>query len=667
MVKSDVTNDVFPMDIWGKCDTHNVTTSQTQLPVSGWKRAFRKPQNKFRWYIIIGISVLITLLVVVVIALAIHFTNNTDSPESLAAAPIRDGDECTSYFVVVVECTSYSVAVVECLSYNVIVVECTSYSVVVVDCTSYSVVVVDCLSYNVIAVKCLSYNVVVVECLSYSVVVVECLSYSVVVVECTSYSVVVVDCTSYSVVVVECTSYSVVVVECTSYSVVVVDCTSYSVVVVECLSYSVVVVDCTSYSVVVVDCTSYSVVVVECLSYSVVVVECTSYSVVVVECTSYSVVVVDCLSYSVVVVECMSYSVVVVEYLSYSVVVVKYSRLTDQSTSGTASMMSPTTTSSENVTDVMQHTSSAPTASTINSTSPEPNGITSFDPATPNNMSGITSPSSPRLTLVASDLTVENKKLTLTCEAMNMDGWSDLYILRHGNDNPRTVGTVKAGFQYPSVSILDADFSSQISYKDDAIVFVLESDIPYCSKEANYTCIVRALPGTFTAVTEVKVKQIEPTISVPKSVIAERNITLQCSADIHGQRGNLRWKIRPPGMQSFYDLNTTPVTSQKFSNCSTSINSTLIFLPKASDNGSHFRCVIEGADGAIDNADYPKTDVEFHVIPATFCDDKPAYTIHTHPYSPCNLVIYCFQTGPLVYEINCDPGTCYDKERTKCV
>ncbi|XP_021365674.1 uncharacterized protein LOC110458339 isoform X2 [Mizuhopecten yessoensis] len=405
MVKSDVPNDGYPMDTWEKSTTPNMT-SQTQLPANGLKRGFRKPQNKFRWYIIIGISVLMTLVVVVVISLAIHFTSNANNPDAWA---------------------------------------------------------------------------------------------------------------------------------------------------------------------------------------------------------------------------------------------------TDQPDAVTTLM-----TSGDDVT-----------------TSSVPQDITTSDPGavTPNSLtlSTITTPSNPRLTLMASDLTVQRKKLTLTCEAINVAGWSDLHIIRHDADVKETVGIVTAGFQYPSVSVLDPDFSSQISYKNDAVAFVLESDIPYCSGVTNYSCIVRAVPGTFTAVTEVKVKQLEPSVIVPKSVVAEKNITLQCSAEIHGQSGTIKWKIRPPGMQSFYDLSTSPVTSQTFSNCSTSINSTLIFVPKTSDNGSHFRCVVEGSDGAIEKADYPKTDVEFNVIPDTFCADKAVYTIHTHPYSPCNLVIYCFQTGPLVYEINCDPGTCYDKDNTKCI
>ncbi|XP_033750122.1 uncharacterized protein LOC117334548 isoform X2 [Pecten maximus] len=374
MVKSDVPNDAYPMDIWGKSSTPNMT-SQTQLPVNGLKRGFRKPQNKFRWYIIIGISVLITLLVVLVIALAVHFTSTTATPETFTGTQIADGTDIRS---------------------------------------------------------------------------------------------------------------------------------------------------------------------------------------------------------------------------------------TDQSGTGTKLSTSTMTSGGDVTADLaMQPSSTTQTAaiySTYSTPSENPGTATSgVGTVTPS----ITTPTGPRLTLMASDLTAEREKMTLTCEAINMAGWSDLQIFRNDNDVTETVGTVKAGFLFPSVSVLDPDFSSQISYKDDAIAFVLESDIPYCSKVTNYSCIVRALPGTFTAVTEVKVKQVEPTIIVPKSVVAEKNITLQCSADIHGQRGAIRWKIRPPGMQTFYDLSTTPVTSQTFSNCSTSINSTLEFLPKASDNGSHFRCVIEGADGVMDKADYP--------------------------------------------------------------
>lgn len=51
----------------------------------------------------------------------------------------------------------------------------------------------------------------------------------------------------------------------------------------------------------------------------------------------------------------------------------------------------------------------------------------------------------------------------------------------------------------------------------------------------------------------------------------------------------------------------------------------------------------------------------------SFCDDKRQFTINKHPYEPCSLVVYCLNTGPLVYEIECEPGQCYDANSTKCV
>lgn len=108
------------------------------------------------------------------------------------------------------------------------------------------------------------------------------------------------------------------------------------------------------------------------------------------------------------------------------------------------------------------------------------------------------------LTFVASNLSFDKKRLTLTCEAVYMAGWSELHIIRHYKDLHETVGMVTAGHQFPSVTVLDPNFSSQISYKYDAIAFVLESDIPYCAAFRNFTCVVRALPGTFTAGKEIK-------------------------------------------------------------------------------------------------------------------------------------------------------------------
>lgn len=50
-----------------------------------------------------------------------------------------------------------------------------------------------------------------------------------------------------------------------------------------------------------------------------------------------------------------------------------------------------------------------------------------------------------------------------------------------------------------------------------------------------------------------------------------------------------------------------------------------------------------------------------------FCVEKTASEVYSHPYYPCNLVVYCLANRPLVYHINCDKNTCYDKDLTRCV
>jgi len=98
----------------------------------------------------------------------------------------------------------------------------------------------------------------------------------------------------------------------------------------------------------------------------------------------------------------------------------------------------------------------------------------------------------------ASTLSTNSSKLILECEAINVMEWIDLQILRHHDDKLKTIAKVTAGFKVPSVSIFDPNFSSQISYKEDALAFVLESDHDYCSQDKNYTCIIRTPVQTHT-------------------------------------------------------------------------------------------------------------------------------------------------------------------------
>jgi len=94
------------------------------------------------------------------------------------------------------------------------------------------------------------------------------------------------------------------------------------------------------------------------------------------------------------------------------------------------------------------------------------------------------------------------------------------------------------------------------------------------------------------------VKQYKPKLSIPKAIVEGKNVTLECSANIYGINGSLKWKFRPPGAQRFFDLTINPVTSHGWANCTTTLNSSLDFLPRSADNGSAFRCevVVNGID-----------------------------------------------------------------------
>ena len=80
--------------------------------------------------------------------------------------------------------------------------------------------------------------------------------------------------------------------------------------------------------------------------------------------------------------------------------------------------------------------------------------------------------------------------LKLKCVALYADGWQDLRIVRHYGNELLPLALVTSGVDYPSVYVIDANFSSEVSYKTDALMLTLSSDTIDCSYIGQYSCVI---------------------------------------------------------------------------------------------------------------------------------------------------------------------------------
>lgn len=54
-------------------------------------------------------------------------------------------------------------------------------------------------------------------------------------------------------------------------------------------------------------------------------------------------------------------------------------------------------------------------------------------------------------------------------------------------------------------------------------------------------------------------------------------------------------------------------------------------------------------------------------VTGSYCDGKELSTLHPHPHGPCTLAVICVESGPLVFEVDCEPDHCFDYVTKACV
>lgn len=266
------------------------------------------------------------------------------------------------------------------------------------------------------------------------------------------------------------------------------------------------------------------------------------------------------------------------------------------------------------------------------------------------------------------DLPYSNSILTIKCVTMYARNWQEMSISHELEDTKSTTLVVVSwNLGSPSVNI-NSNFTSEVSYKEDALLLTIHSKEVDCSYLGRYTCRL-ALPGgnyqNTTAVKAVNKKDSKPKLTVSTSVVENNAATIKCSMELNEPNVTIAYKFRPPGLDKYFNLSLSPNITRTWTGCSLQIESTLTMVSKMHDNGSVFMCEVTSYHNNVIKT--YTAEAEFHVIPKTYCDDKNTYALYPHPYESCNGVIYCYVGGPRVYKINCGAGYCYDTAKTNCV
>lgn len=279
-------------------------------------------------------------------------------------------------------------------------------------------------------------------------------------------------------------------------------------------------------------------------------------------------------------------------------------------------------------------------------------------------------PLRPTLSVQSNDIDLPYSKsiLTIKCVTMYARNWQEMRIYHEVEDTPPTrLVVVKSYLGSPSVEI-NANFTSEVSYKEDALLLTIHSKEVDCSYLGNYTCRL-ALPEqnyeNTTRVQAINKKDSKPKLTVSTSVVENNAATIKCSMELNEPNVTIAYKFRPPGLNKYFNLSLTPNITRTWTGCSLQIESTLTMVSKMHDNGSVFMCEVTSYHNNVIKT--YTAEAEFHVIPKTYCDDKNTFALYPHPYESCNGVIYCYVGGPRVYKINCGAGYCYDTTKTNCV
>ncbi|XP_045156355.2 uncharacterized protein LOC123522909 [Mercenaria mercenaria] len=324
------------------------------------------------------------------------------------------------------------------------------------------------------------------------------------------------------------------------------------------------------------------------------------------------------------------------------------------------------TTRRTTTTTVVTTTTSATTSTTSSvNTQPSTNiTIVSSTKDPTNNKSG-------NLSVTMSDILYhpdEVKSVTLRCEGRHQGDWRTLTIRRQFKDGYEPVGVAVLNEEnevevfkfYPNVTHV-------ISIVDNDVTLTLTFDPFLCAELTNFTCAMANAEETATTRANISIYMPEPVITLPHAIVEDRKISLRCVTEVWGSDATVVWKFKPEYNTKFMDFSVQPANNITRKNCSTVINSSLEFNPTMYEDGADFRCEIKDQTFHPQVIQETSSDVTLKVVPSTYCEGKRQFTIHPHPHGPCTLVVYCLDTGPLVYEIECEPGHCYDYVKTACV
>ena len=105
---------------------------------------------------------------------------------------------------------------------------------------------------------------------------------------------------------------------------------------------------------------------------------------------------------------------------------------------------------------------------------------------------------------------------------------------------------------------------------------------------------------------------------LPHSVVEDREVALNCVAEVWGANGDIVWKFKPNSLDKFMDFSVKPVNKRTFNNCTTVINSTLTFNISLYEHESVFRCEIEQHWENPIVLQTRHTDITLQVVPSEF-------------------------------------------------
>ncbi|XP_052282711.1 uncharacterized protein LOC127879734 [Dreissena polymorpha] len=286
-------------------------------------------------------------------------------------------------------------------------------------------------------------------------------------------------------------------------------------------------------------------------------------------------------------------------------------------------------------------------------------------------MSTPSTPSKQNLTVAMNDILfnpTDVTSLTLRCDGSYRGRLESLTIRKQFKDGFEPIAVaIFNDSNFVEVVKLYPNITHLVDVTSDSVTLSLNLDPFRCIDLTNYTCSVVDEEDVARAEAPISVFLPEPLLGVPHAVVEARELTLQCLAEIWHQNGDVVWKFKPPQATRFMLFSVPPVTTVKYNNCTTVVNSTLTFNVTSFEHDAEFRCEIvpRWPDPQVIQTRF--SDVTLKVVPGNYCEGKRPNTIYPHPHGPCTLVVYCLSTGPLVFEIECEPNHCYDYVKTACV